>query len=214
VCGVSLVLDPPQASASFALLAIAAAATARVLRSHALAWHCLLYVALAEGASGLFAYTLHAIAGPAVAPLAPFMLLAAAAAVAVYVAARESADEHAGTQALHLMSALLAAWPLDAMLTHGLVRTAAQLVTPSAFHVALARTVALCGLAVALTLAGSRLRRVALVRVAYTLTAFAAAKLFFEDLRHGRLEFAAGSIFLVAVALIAIPRLAAKKRAA
>jgi hypothetical protein len=215
VCAVFLVLDPPQAAAAFAVLAITAAAVARTLRSHALAWHSLLYVALAEGVSGLLAYTLHAIAGPAVAPLAPAMLLAPIAAVVVYAAAKESVDEGASRQALHLVAALLAAWPLDALLTHGLVRAAAQFLTPSAFHIALVRTIALCGLAVALTLAGSRLGRVALVRAAYTLTAFAAAKLFFEDLRHGRLDFAAGSIFLVAVTLIAIPRLAAtKKRAA
>jgi hypothetical protein len=94
------------------------------------------------------------------------------------------------------------------------VQAASQFLTPSAFQLALVRTIALCGLAVALTLAGSRLRRVALVRAAYTLTAFAAAKLFFEDLRHGRLEFAAASIFLVAIALIAIPRLAAAKKSA
>ena len=143
------------------------------------------------------------------------MLLAAIAAVVVYSAARESAEEAAGLQALHLIAALFAAWPLDALLTHGLVRATAQFVTLSAFHIALVRTVALCGLAVLLAFAGSRLQRAALVRAAYTLTAFAAAKLFFEDLRHGRLDFAAGSIFLVALALITIPRFASvKKRAA
>jgi len=214
LCAVFLVLDPPQASAGFAAIAITAAAAARALRSYALAWHCLLYVALAEGASGLFGYLLHAIVGPAVAPLVPLMLPAAVAAVVAYAAARESANERAGMQALHLAGALLAAWPFDALLTHGLVQATSQFIIPSAFHVALARTIALCGLAVVLTLAGTRLRRPALVRAAYTLTAFAAAKLFFEDLRHGRLEFAAGSIFVVAVALIAIPRLASKKRAA
>jgi hypothetical protein len=215
VCAVFLMLDLAQSSMVFAVLALAAIIAGRALRSAALAWNGALYVALAEGMSGLFAYTLHAVAGPAVGPLAPAMLLAALAAMLVYGAAKEAAEETAGMQALHLLGALLAAWPLDALLTHGLVRAAGQFVTPSAFHVALARTIALCGLAVVLALAGSRLRRVALVRAAYTLTAFAAAKLFLEDLRHGRLEYAAGSIFLVAVALIAIPRLAAaKKRAA
>ncbi len=214
VCAVFVVLDPPQASAAFALLGIAAAAAARAKRSHALAWHGLLYVALAEGSSGLFAYTLHAIAGRAVAPLAPAAVLAAIAAIVAYAASRESAEEATGMQALHLIAALLAAWPLNALLTHGIVQATGQFFMPSPFHVAVVRTIALCSLAVALTLAGSRLRRVALVRAAYTLTAFAAAKLFFEDLRHGRLEFAAASIFLVAMVLIAIPRLAAAKKIA
>lgn len=214
ICAVFLLLDAAQGAAAFAVLAVGFAGAARGLGSAALAWHGALYAALAEAVSGLLTYTMHAVWGPAVGGLTPLLLLVVVAAVAVYALARESAGEAEALQAVHLMMAVLGAWPVDALLTHGLVRAAAHFLTPTAFHIALVRTIALCGLAVALALAGSRLGRVALVRAAYTLTGFAAAKLFFEDLRHGRLDFAAGSIFLVALALIAIPRVTLKKRAA
>jgi predicted tellurium resistance membrane protein TerC len=77
-----------------------------------------------------------------------------------------------------------------------------------AYHVAFIRTLTLCLLALALAFAGSRWLRVELNWIAYATLAFVAAKLLFEDLRHGRLEFIAASIFVFAVTLIAVPRLA------
>jgi predicted tellurium resistance membrane protein TerC len=58
-----------------------------------------------------------------------------------------------------------------------------------------------------LAFAGSRWGRVTMTRLAYGALAFVAAKLIFEDLRHGHMEFIAGSIFLFAITLIAVPRL-------
>jgi predicted tellurium resistance membrane protein TerC len=55
-----------------------------------------------------------------------------------------------------------------------------------------------------------------MTRMAYVALAFVAAKLLFEDLRHGHMESIAASIFLFALTLIALPRLArmgAKSRA-
>ena len=46
-----------------------------------------------------------------------------------------------------------------------------------------------------------------MTRLAYVALAFVAVKLLFEDLRHGHMAFIAGSIFLFAVTLIAVPRL-------
>ena len=46
-----------------------------------------------------------------------------------------------------------------------------------------------------------------MTRLAYVALAFIAAKLLFEDLRHGHMVFIAGSICLFAVTLIAVPRL-------
>jgi predicted tellurium resistance membrane protein TerC len=43
--------------------------------------------------------------------------------------------------------------------------------------------------------------------LAYGALAFLAAKLLFEDLRHGHMEFIAASIFVFAITLIAVPRL-------
>jgi hypothetical protein len=49
---------------------------------------------------------------------------------------------------------------------------------------------------------------VELTRIGYAALALVAAKLVFEDLRLGHLEFIAASIFLFAVTLIAVPRIA------
>lgn len=46
-----------------------------------------------------------------------------------------------------------------------------------------------------------------MTRLAYGALAFEAAKLLFEDLRQGRMEFIAASFFLFAVTLIGVPRL-------
>jgi len=47
-----------------------------------------------------------------------------------------------------------------------------------------------------------------LTRIGYAALALVAAKLVFEDMRQGHLEFIAASIFLFAVTLIAVPRIA------
>jgi predicted tellurium resistance membrane protein TerC len=51
------------------------------------------------------------------------------------------------------------------------------------------------------------MRRPELNQIAYAALAFVAAKLIFEDLRHGHFEFIAASIFLFAISLMIVPRL-------
>jgi hypothetical protein len=63
-----------------------------------------------------------------------------------------------------------------------------------------------------LAFAGSRWHRPEMRRIAYAALGFLAIKLLFEDLRHGHLEFIAASIFLFALALIGVPRLARVRR--
>jgi hypothetical protein len=62
--------------------------------------------------------------------------------------------------------------------------------------------------ALALAYSGAHWRRMELTRIGYATLVLAAAKLVLEDLRHGHLEFIAASIFLFAVTLMAVPRLA------
>ena len=83
--------------------------------------------------------------------------------------------------------------------------------TPGAPYVAFIRTLILCALALALAFCGSRWRRVELTRIAYATLGLVAAKLLFEDLRLGHLEFIAAAFFLFAITLIAVPRLAHRK---
>ena len=80
--------------------------------------------------------------------------------------------------------------------------------TGNAFHLAFFRTLTLSVLALALAFAGSRWQRIELNWLAYATLVFVAAKLLFEDLRHGNLGFIAAAIFVFAVTLIAVPRLA------
>jgi hypothetical protein len=102
----------------------------------------------------------------------------------------------------------LAVCVLAAFLVHFLLFLAALRIVPDVCHVAFIRTLTCCAVALAVAFAGSRMRRQELTRIAYATLAFIAAKLVFEDLRHGQFEFIAGSIFLFAITLIAVPRIA------
>ena len=82
---------------------------------------------------------------------------------------------------------------------------------PGAHHLAFIRTLTLCGAALALAFGGARWRRTELTRLGYAAMALVAMKLVFEDLRHGHLAYIAGAISLVALTLIATPRVARVK---
>jgi uncharacterized membrane protein SirB2 len=97
---------------------------------------------------------------------------------------------------------------IAALLVEGLVRLIAFGVSPQAHHLALIRTFAICAIVLALAFSGARWRRMELTRIGYFALALVAAKLIFEDLSHGHLAFIAASIFLFAVTLIAVPRVA------
>ena len=77
-----------------------------------------------------------------------------------------------------------------------------------AHHLAFLRTLTICLTILALAFSGSHWCRIELTRISYVALALVAVKLVFEDLRLGHLEFIAASIFLFAVTLIAVPRIA------
>lgn len=166
-----------------------------------------LYLCIAAGVSGLAVYVSSALAGSMPAKPGWLLFMVAGCVVIAYVAANERPGEDLQRQALHLLPALLAAGIVTALLVRGAVGLAANWINLDVFHVALLRTIALCAIAVALAWGGARLGRAQMVHVAYGALAFLAAKLFFEDLRHGHMEFIAGSIFLVALTFIGVPRL-------
>jgi hypothetical protein len=204
----------PAATGSIALgiAALAAFLLARWRASKTLELQGVVFLLVAAAASGLAEWTAGALAGPAPAnPGAPVLAVAACAVLACASAA-ERAGEEWRKQALHLVPALVAAFAGAALFAIALLDVFRGFATPEAFHVALIRTVALCSLALALAFAGGRLGRTALVRTAYAAVALVTAKLLFEDLRHGRLEYTAGSIVAVALTLIAVPRLTRTRR--
>jgi hypothetical protein len=81
-------------------------------------------------------------------------------------------------------------------------------VIPEAHHLAFIRTLTVCTAAIALAFSGAHWRRMELTRIGYATLGLLALKLVFEDLRHGHLAFIAASIFLFAITLIVVPRVA------
>jgi hypothetical protein len=208
--GVYLLEPPSWVSVTLALVAVAATLAASRLHSFTLEGHAVVYLALAALVCGLPAYAWHAMLADVPAhPAWPLALLSAMA-IAAYAVCSEQKAEDSAHQAIHFAFALLAASAACALLTHGLLAITGLAFHPEMFHIALLRTVALCALALALAIGGVRLHRITMTRVAYVLLAFVVLKLVFEDLRHGHLGFLAASIGIVAVTLIAVPRVTAR----
>lgn len=157
-------------------------------------------------AAGVAGFVGQALAGPM--PAAPGLGVGFAAGCALLSAAAAGSrpGEARGAQALHLLLALAAAGCAAALLVAGAAHALAPGFVLGAHHLAFLRTLVLCGLALALAFAGPRLRRMELTRTSYVALALVAIKLITEDLRHGHLEYSAGSIFLFAITLIAAPR--------
>jgi len=171
-------------------------------------FHGLVYLAAAAFASGLLKYAARALAGTF--PDAPgsMVWLVAASVLLCYAVGGRFPGERWNQRLLRLLSAILAASAAATLLVSGLVWLAAVAMTPGASHVAVIRTLITCALALTLAFAGSRWQHIELVWTAYATLAFVTAKLLFEDLPHGHSGSIAVSIFLYAVALIIVPRMA------
>ncbi len=194
--------------ACLGLAALAAIVLGVRMECMTLEFHGVIYLVAAATACGLPEYVLRSLAGP-LPPQPPWsILLVTVCAILCYAAAKERQGEAWRQQILHLVPSLLAACSSAAFLVQSLLQLAALTITIDVFHVAFIRTLTLCSVALALAFGGTRWRRLEMTRIAYAALAFVAAKLLFEDLRHGRMEFIAASIFLFAVTLLGVPRLA------
>ncbi len=209
LAGSLLCLPPFWLAACLGLAAIAATVLGVRLSRLALRFHGLVFLGAATIASGLLEYDFHALVGTLPARLTVGICLISACGLVCYAAGATGPQQGWKQQFLHLATAALAVFALAALLVQGLLwLTALRISSPEAHPFAFIRTLALCALALALAFAGSRWRRAELTRIAYATLALVAAKLLFEDMRQGRLEFIAASIFLFAITLIAVPRLA------
>jgi hypothetical protein len=200
----------PRLPLTLCLSVAAVVATALGARASRLTleFHGLAYLAGAAYASGLLGYAGDALAGTF--PVAPgwIVWIVAASAVACYAAGGRFRAERWNQRFLQLLSAILAVAAIITFLVSVLVWLAAIGMTPGASQVAVIRTLITCGIALALAFSGSRWQRAELVWIAYGALALVTAKLLFEDLQHGHPASTALSIFLYAVALILIPRMA------
>jgi ABC-type sugar transport system permease subunit len=167
-----------------------------------------LFLLAAAAVSGLPNYAFLALAGTVPAAPSISMYLAASGALLCYSAGKFCQAEAWRQQVLHTVLAIVAIAAASAMLVKGLMILVALSTNPGAHHLAFVRTLIICAAALSLAYCGAHWRRMELTRIGYATLVLVAAKLVFEDLRHGHLEFIAASIFLFAVTLIAVPRFA------
>jgi hypothetical protein len=206
---------PPQFFASLlAILAVAAVLLAARHGRPALQLHAMLFLAAAAAVSGLPAYAFRSLAAtPSGIPPWSLYLVAAAAAYC-YFAARPQPESTRTPLALRVVAVLILLASLAALAAGGLVGLVALRWLPQPHHLAFIRTLTLCVAALALAYSGAHWRRIELSRIGYAVLILVAVKLLIEDLRHGHLAFIAASIFLFAITLIAVPRIARSAPAA
>jgi hypothetical protein len=208
LAGSGLCLPTSWVAPCLVMAAIAASFLGVSLNRRTLEFHGLVYLLAAAVASGLLEYVFHALAGTLPGAPAWSVCLVTACAVLCYAARKSGQGEALSQQLLHLVSAALAIGAVAALLVKGLAWVTALSVNPGAHHLAFIRTLTICATVLALAFSGSHWQRVELTRLGYAALALVAAKLLFEDLRQGHLEFIAASIFFFAITLIAVPRIA------
>src|ERR1035437_3112664 len=210
LAGSSLCLPPFLLALCWSVAAIVATFLGVWASRLTLEFHGLAYLAAAAYASGLLDYAGRALVGtfPAVPGWTSIVWIIAASAVLCYAVGGRLRTERWNQRFLQLLSAILAVAAVITFLVSVLVWLAAVGMTPGASQVAVIRTLITCAVALALAFSGSRWQRSELVWIAYGTLALVTAKLLFEDLQHGHPGSTAVSIFLYAVALILVPRMA------
>jgi hypothetical protein len=207
LAGVYWSLPAPLASALLGIAALISVAAGVRLECRTLELHGVVYLVVAAFVSSLLSYAFAVLAAAPPARPAWSVVLVATCAVLAYAAGRERVGEEWQQQVLHLITALLAACSVAALAAHASLGLFAMVIVPGVFHVAFLRTLIICAVALIFAYGGAHWHRLEMTRVAYAALALMALKLMVEDLRHGRMEFIAASIFLFAVTLIAVPRL-------
>lgn len=188
-----------------ALAVVAVLAGVRTVHA-TLVFHGLALLAMAAVGSGLLASIAEAMVGPA--PAAPEWIttIAGVAAILCYATLADSRLEGWWAMPLRLLFAALAVGAVASLMIRSLTRAVSAEIVPGAQHVAVVRSFASCVLVLSLAWLGSRWQRKELVWLAWTLLAFTACKILFEDLRHGHLGYTAASIFLFALTILLVPR--------
>jgi hypothetical protein len=208
LAGSSLCFPPLLLALSLSVAAIVGTLLGVRANRLTLEFHGLAYLAAAAYVSGLLDYAGRALAGTFPAVPGWIVWIVAASAVLCYAVGGHFRTERWNQRLLQLLSALLAVAAVITFLVSVLVWLAAVGMTPGASQVAVIRTLITCAVALALAFGGTRWQRTELVWIAYGILALVTAKLLFEDLQHGHPGSTAVSIFLYAVALILVPRMA------
>jgi len=208
LAGCYLCIPTPFLPLSFAAAAFAATFFGTQRNRLTLAFHGVVYLFAAAASAGLAAYLYHALAGAMPGPPTLAIYATAAFGIACYAAIRPDYAEPWKPQALHLAIAAVGAASATALLVQAFAALITLVVQPEAHHLAFIRTLILCATSLALAFAGAHWHRRELTRLGYAALAIVAIKLVVEDLALGHLAYIAASIFLFAITLIAVPRVA------
>lgn len=200
-------LPPSGAAILLAIVSVAATWFAGRIEAGMLELHEALFLLAATVICGLPQYIFAVLAGSIPGRPVAAMLIVSVCAALAFLTERDAGDESSSRRILRFVPVLVAGCALIALLIHGVLAAAALAFALGVHHVAFLRTLTICLAASGMAFGGSRGGRAELAHLAYAALVFVAAKLLFEDLRHGHMEFIAGSISLFAMALIAVPRL-------
>jgi hypothetical protein len=189
------------------------AAVAATIAGTRLIWltlevHGVVFLVTAAAISGLMNEIFSALAGTIAGWPGRSLLVVTACTIACYAAVKPCEANARMRQAIAMIFAALAIGAIATLLVEGLMGLIALKMIPGAHHLAFVRTFTVCAATLALAFSGAHWRRMELTRIGYAALALVAVKLVFEDLRHGHLAFIAASIFLFAVTLIVVPRVA------
>lgn len=212
LAGGAIALPVAAQAVCFGSAAVAATALGTRFSRFVLVFHGAVYLAVAAATSGLAVYILHALAGALPAAPAWPVYLVLAFAIGCYAAMPRSDQPSWREQTVHFFTALLAICAAAALAVHAFMGLTALRIEPGPHHLAFFRTLSVCAVTLALAYAGARFERIELARIANVALVLLAVKLVAEDLRHGHLAYIAASIFLFALTLIAVPRVARMAR--
>lgn len=172
-----------------------------------LLFHGIALLLFAALSSAQFSFFAHTMVGLSLIPPGWIVSCVCIAAILCYLALPHVDPARWWDRLLRILSAALATTAATTFLVWLLAQITSDGANPKASHIAVIRTFALCIVALALAWIGSRLHRLELSWLVWVVLAFAALKIFFEDLQHGQFGFTAASIFLYAVTIILVPRL-------
>jgi hypothetical protein len=208
LAGSLLCLPPLWMAVCLGAAAVVATVLGARLERPVLEFHGAVFLLAAAAVSGLLIYVFRAMAGRVSGAPEWSVCLVSICAAICYAAVKPCRRGPWKQQVFQIISASLAISAAGAMLVEGLFWLIALSVNPGAHHLAFIRTLTICVAALALAFSGSHWRRMELTRMGYAMLVLVAAKLAIEDLRLGHLAFIAASIFLFAITLIAVPRIA------
>lgn len=207
LCGSYLLLPERVEAVFLSLASIAAAFVYTRTGKLSLGIHVSVYLAAAAVVSPLWKYISDALAGTV--PGAPDWVSSSvglSAALCYGIGARHQ-EELPKRRLLWLIPALLLGFAVVAVVIVGIARLASGRVESVASSLPMIRTVANCGLALALGILCSRQRRLELGWAAYSAVGFGTIKLVFEDLRFGNTASLVVSLLFYGLILILLPRL-------